>query len=628
MPRQNPNQLANQPQKILEFRSFDGTGNNISNPTLNSTGETLTRIAPANFVDGIKTMQSNLPNARTISNLVIAGEAEIPNAEGLSGMMYAWGQFIDHDLDLMRTDGVNKINIAIPSGDPVLTGSFIPMSRTVIDPLTGIADIPAAAINNISGWLDGSQVYGSDSATATSLRNADGYMLTSTGNNLPIINGKFIAGDIRVGENPDLTALQTLFIREHNRQVDLLKIAHLTWSGDQLYNQARAIVSAEIAHITYSEFLPNLLGNRSIARYQGYDPNVDPTISEEFAGAAFRFGHSIVSANLQRIDEFGNPVGINLSLKDAFNLAPSTFISNGGADAFLRKLAGDLSNSMDVHIVDDLRNFLDIPGVASMDLAAINIQRGRDLGLGSLNQTRAALGLTPYTSFTQISSDPAVAAALEAAYGNIDNIDLWIGGLAEDHVNKGMVGETFQLIIADQFEALRDGDRLWYENQGFDRNTLNQINNTSLSDLIKLNTDTKYIQAEVFEYSERRVSTSAPENPLAPQLIIGVDGIDNLIGGDANDILVAGLGNQKLKGGAGRDKFVLIQPGIQAQILDFSPGIDQLVFEQASNRNQLNRGISITRQGANTLLNFGGSDVTLIGILPHQIRPGDFGNMI
>ena len=283
---------------------------------------------------------------------------------------------------------------------------------------------------------------------------------------------------------------------------------------------------------------------------------------------------------------------------------------------------------MDVHIVDDLRNFLDIPGVASMDLAAINIQRGRDLGLGSLNQTRVALGLAAYTSFTQISSDPEVATSLQAAYGDINQVDLWIGGLAEDHVNGGMVGQTFNVIISNQFQALRDGDRLWYENQGFDRNTLNQINNTSLSDLIKLNTDTKYIQADVFEYSERRVGTSAPENPLAPQLIIGVDGIDNLIGGDANDILVAGLGNQKLKGGAGRDKFVLSQPGIQAQILDFSPGIDQLVFEQASNRNQLNRGISITRQGANTLLNFGGSDVTLIGILPNQIRPGDFGNMI
>lgn len=213
-------------------------------------------------------------------------------------MMYTWGQFIDHDLDPMRTDGVNKINIAIPSGDPILTGSFIPTSRTVIDPLTDIADIPAAAINNISGWLDGSQVYGSDSATATNLRNADGYMLTSAGNSLPILNGKFITGDIRVAENPDLTALQTLFIREHNRQVDLLKIAHPAWSGDQLQNQGSAIVSAEIAHITYSKFLPNLLGNRSIARYQGYDPNVDPTISEKFAGAAFRFGHSIVSTNL------------------------------------------------------------------------------------------------------------------------------------------------------------------------------------------------------------------------------------------------------------------------------------------------------------------------------------------
>jgi hypothetical protein len=601
----------------LEFRSIDGSGNNLTDLSQNSSGDSFSRIGVANFGDSQRSLASNLPNARTVSNIVVAAtteEAETPNDRGLSGMMYAWGQFIDHDINLMKSDGTNGISIQIPNGDPNLSGN-ISLTRTTVDPLTGLA------INNVTGWIDGSMVYGSDAVTAASLRNADGYMLTSVDNNLPIANGAFLAGDIRAQENPDLTALQTLFVREHNRQVDLLKAAHPDWSGDQLYNQARAIVGAEIAHITYSEFLPSLLGRGAISRYEGYDPTVNTSMNEEFAGAAFRFGHSIVSANLQRLAEDGSAVGPDLSLKDAFFQSPTDFAANGGAAGFLRKLASDVSNELDVHIVDDLRNFLNVPG-ASMDLAAINIQRGRDLGLGSLNQTRVALGLKAYTSFTEISSDPAIAASLQEAYGSVDKLDLWIGGLAENHGRGAMVGETFQVIIANQFEALRDGDRLWYENQGFDRRTLNQINDTQLSDLILLNTDVEHIQNDVFRYVDRHGSDSVVD-PSVRQLLVGKDGADILLGGDRNDILVAGLGNQQLTGGGGRDQFVLSQAGIQATITDFTPGEDRLVFEQALNRDQLTQGLSITPQGGDLLLSFQGTNLTLVGLSASQLHPGD-----
>jgi len=608
---------APRPPATLEFRSIDGSGNNLSDLSQNSTGDSFSRIGPANFSDGQRSLVTNLPNARTISNLVVAAtteEAETPNDRGLSGMMYAWGQFIDHDINLIKSDGINKISIQIPNGDPSISGS-ISLTRTKVDPLTGLA------INNVTGWIDGSMVYGSDAVTAASLRNAEGYMLTSAGNNLPIANGAFLAGDIRAQENPDLTALQTLFVREHNRQVDLLKAAHPEWSGDQLYNQARAIVGAEIAHITYGEFLPSLLGRGAISRYEGYDPTVNTSMNEEFAGAAFRFGHSIVSANLQRLAENGSAVGPDLSLKDAFFQTTSDFAANGGASGFLRKLASDLSNELDVFIVDDLRNFLNVPG-ASMDLAAINIQRGRDLGLGSLNQTRVALGLKAYTSFAEITSDASIAASLQAAYGSVDNLDLWIGGLAENHGQGAMVGETFQIIIANQFEALRDGDRLWYENQGFDRRTLDQINDTKLSDLILLNTDVKHIQDDVFRYVDRHGSDSVVD-PSVRQLLIGKDGSDILVGGNENDILVAGLGNQQLTGGGGRDQFVLSQGGIQARVTDFTPGQDRLVFEQALTRDQLTQGLSISGQGANLLVSFQGANVTLVGVGANQLRPDD-----
>jgi hypothetical protein len=626
-PGQGPIPRGAGPENQLILRSIDGSGNNLLHTDMNAVGTDFIRIGTAHFADGISAMRTDLPNARTISNVVVAGSGDVANKEGLSGMMYAWGQFADHDLDLSLSDGKTSISINIPGGDADLSASMIPMTRAQIDPLTGVAGKPATAVNTVSGWLDASQIYGSSAAVAASLRTADGHLLTSADNNLPVVDGKYLAGDIRVQENPDLTSLQTLFLREHNYQVDQLSKAHPNWSAEQLYQQAKAIVTAEMGNITYSEFLPHLLGKGAIAPYHGYNPNVNATISEEFAGAAFRFGHSIVSANLQKMGEFGQDVGEDLSLKDAFFQSPTDFAADGGAAGHLRHLAGDLSNALDVHIIDDLRNFLDVPPVA-MDLAAINIQRGRDLGLGTLNETRAALNLKTYTDFSEITSDAATALALKQAYGSVDRIDLWVGGLAEDHMNGAMLGQTFGVIVAQQFANLRDGDRYWFENQGFDRATLNQIKQTTLSDLILRNTDTVNMQDDAFVYYERHTGLAggiAAENPDAPQLIIGSDGIDTLIGGIANDILVAGSqGLQTLTGGRGADLFIFEKANTSALITDFRVGQDQIEIQSANRLGFNDLHIMRSPNGNGTMIEFAGNQVTLTGINLNDLRPGDF----
>ena len=140
----------------------------------------------------------------------------------------------------------------------------------------------------------------------------------------------------------------------------------------------------------------------------------------------------------------------------------------------------------------------------AQDLAAINIQRGRDLGLGRLNETREAIGLDPYTDFDQITDDTATVAALRKAFKDVDAVDLWTGGLAEKLVSGAFVGETFQKIIAHQFDVLRSGDRLWFENQGLDAETLAEIKSTKLCEIIERNTLTEHIQDDVFTFSERR----------------------------------------------------------------------------------------------------------------------------
>jgi peroxidase len=267
----------------------------------------MVRVGEAHFNPDGSPIETVEP--RVVSNNVVGeGDAAVPNAEGLSGMMYAWGQFIDHDLDLVASDGVNHIDITIPANDTVFPpGSTIPLTRSIVDE-------NGFSINQITGWLDGSMVYGSTQAVADSLRGPGGHLKTSAGNNLPINpDGTMLAGDVRAQENPSLTALQTLFVREHNYQVDNLHKEHPNWDAEHLYQQARAIVSGEIASITYNEFLPHLLGLGFLSAYHGYDPTVDPTISEEFAGAAYRWGHSTVSDETERVDNNGVPLDPSLN---------------------------------------------------------------------------------------------------------------------------------------------------------------------------------------------------------------------------------------------------------------------------------------------------------------------------
>jgi Animal haem peroxidase len=585
----------------MVYRTIDGTNNNHN---FNATATDMDRIGTAHFnADGslIETV-----NPRTVSNNIVGeGDANVPNPDGFSAFMYSWGQFLDHDLDLVNSDGKTHIDIPIPNGDPNFPdGSTIPLTRSITDGVNG------PSINQITGWLDGSMVYGSTQAVADSLRLADGHMKTSAGNNLPIdpVSGLPLAGDGRAAENPGLTALQTLFVREHNYQVDQLKLQHPNWDGDHLYQQARAVVGAEIANITYQEFLPKLLGSNAPDSYHGFDPNVDPRITEEFAGAAYRFGHSIVSDDTVRIDNDGNLTGPQIELKDAFFLPADQFNSLGGADGFLRHLASDPAQTMDARIVEGLRNFLaDSPD--GMDLAAINIQRGHDLGLGTLNETRAALHLTPYQSFEQLTNDPGTLAGLKETFSSIDRVDLWTGGLAEKHVPGAMLGQTFGTIIGDQFEALRDGDRFYFE-KALDAKTVAMVQHTSLSDIIERDTDTGVMQADAFITTERHTSSVAAENPDAPQLIIG--DTEKIKGGTADDTIV--VNNAKnVFGGGGHDTFVFeAGQSSKTTVQDFHHG-DTIEIDGAPKGLNFH-DVHVESKGDNTIVDVGEIHIKLVGV--------------
>ncbi|MDA2921123.1 peroxidase family protein [Desulfobacterota bacterium AH_259_B03_O07] len=505
-------------------RSIDGIGNNLEDPEMGAAFTQLLRLVESDYADGISELAGqDRPDTRTVSNAVNAQEESIPNTLRASDYFWQWGQFLDHDIDLTGgAEPPEPANILVPSGDPFFdpegTGTqVIEFNRSIYDSSTG-TDInnPREQLNEITGWIDASNVYGSDDERAFALRTNDGTgrLKTSEGNLLPFnIDGfpnaggpsdtLFLAGDVRANEQVALTALHTLFVREHNRLAEVFASEHPDWDGDQIYEKARQIIGAQMQVITYMEFLPALLGQGVISPYLGYDPTVNARIFNLFSTAAFRFGHSALSPTLLRLDSEGNEVPDgSLSLRDAF-FSPQRITDEGGIDPILRGLASQLCQSIDPYIVDDVRNFLfGDPGSGGFDLASLNIQRGRDHGQPSYNDVREALGLNRAESFVDISLDPDIQERLASVYDSVDDIDLWVGGLSEDPLPNSHVGELFHTIIKKQFEALRDGDRFWYE-LTLSRRELREVENTKLSDIIRRNTDIgEEILDDVFHVSD------------------------------------------------------------------------------------------------------------------------------
>ncbi len=410
---------------------------------------------------------------------------------------------------------------------------------------------PRQQTTEVSTFVDGSMIYGSDATRANALRSFKGGALkTSAGNLMPLntaglenandsrifpADQLFLGGDIRANENLELTAIQTLFVREHNTLAAALAVRNPQLTDEQLYQQARALVIAEVQVITYREFLPAMLGPNPLRPYSGYKPDVNPGLATEFSTAAFRIGHTLINDDVEFLDNDADEIREGLPLAFAFfNPGP---IKEVGPDSVLKYLATDNAQEVDTQLVTGLRDFLfGPPGAGGLDLASLNIQRGRDHGLADYNTIRSAYGLPRVSQFSQITRNAALQAKLLALYGNLSDIDLWVAGLAEDHVPGSSVGPTFQRIIAQQFERTRDGDSQWYERVFFGRQ-LAALQATRLSDIIRRNTTITKLQDNVFFYNPETTLAGltaktgslpmdlvqGPRSPMPPASLDGTD---------------------------------------------------------------------------------------------------------
>ena len=520
-----------------DFRPIDAAGNNLSNPEWGAAEGPIADLLPTGFEDGISLpARSQQMNPRRISNRLFEQLTSEVGHLGLSDFTWAFGQFIDHDISLVHshpqsawiTEGAP---IVIPDDDPYMSpGKVIPLMRSKEITGTGVdKGNPRKYSNDITAFIDGSAIYGSNIERARWLRQFEGGRLkTSLGNRLPwnTIDGEFnspvdpsapvmedaigegrklfVAGDVRANENPLLLSLHMLFVREHNRLCyqyleDNPELDPRDPTVDEfVYQRSRKIVGAILQYIVYDEWLPSL--GVDPGPYEGYDPQTDPSISNVFSAAAYRWGHTAISSVIQRIELDGSASDHgHIDLEDAFfNPLESLRMP---LELYLKGMGMQEQQGIDCKMVGAIRNFLfkDNPVIGGLDLAAINIQRGRERGLTDYNTIRESYGLDRKEAFIEICIDETLAGILEEVYGTVDNIDPWVGMLAEDHLPGSLFGELVQTIMIEQFDALRTGDRYFYLNDPwFSEADIEVIENSTLTEVIKRNTEIECMQPNVF----------------------------------------------------------------------------------------------------------------------------------
>ncbi len=630
-----------------EYRTIDGSGNNLSNPEYGQAQTQFIRMVESDYADGLNIPAGDTrPSARVVSNLVSEQNTEFPNTMMASDMFWLWGQFIDHDIDLTGEGVDEAFPIIVPEGDPdfdpAFTGTMsIMFTRSGFDETTGI-DTPREQENHITAFIDASMIYGSDEERAAFLRDEGGKLKLSTGDLLPLNTAGlanaggpsdtlFIAGDVRANENVALTSLHTLFVREHNRLVDEFQAKYPAYNDEQLYQEAKRLVEAEIQSITYKEYLPLLLGVDAIPDYTQYDNTINAQIANLFTTAAYRLGHTLLSDEIERLNEDGSVADSHLSLQNAFFRPDILMAEPEQIDNIFRGMSQGLAETVDTFIVEDVRSFLfGPPGAGGLDLVSLNIQRGRDHGLPDYNTVREAYGLLKVTDFSDITSDVTLQANLTTLYDSVDDIDLFIGGLAEDPLDGSMLGALFQAIILDQFIRLRDGDRFWYEER-LSQSDVNDIDALKLSDIIERNTDIDVIQDNPFLSYQRLGGDDANNNLIGSNgmdLLIGFAGEDSLFGLDGNDELFGLEDDDILTGGAGNDRFVHRPGDGMDTVTDFNPHAD-LDTEQDSidltAHDAKIEDIQLTQMGADTIVSVHGIQaMTLSNILVEQLSSQDF----
>jgi hypothetical protein len=460
------------PTVSTTIRTLSGAGNNATHPDWGKANTQYLRIAAPNYADGVAQMPTG-PPTRYVSNRVFNDVGQNLFSENdITQWGWAWGQFLDHDFGLRDETPAERASIAFNPDDPLedFANDFgaIGFSRTPAAPGTGLTT-PRQQINTISSYIDASNVYGVADSRLDWLRagpvdgnpanNEPRLLLTSDGY-LPRVDARgapesappvdlmgglvatptraVVAGDVRANENIALTAMHTLFAREHNRIVGQLP-AFLP--AEVKFQIARRVVGAEEQFITYEQFLP-ALGVR-LSPYHDYSPSTDSGLSNEFAVVGYR-AHSMIHGTFEptvpagmysdgqleafeaegiEVEEHDGQVTLEIPLTVAFG--NPDLLQAVGVGPVLQSLGAERQYKNDEQIDNSLRSVLfqvPKPGIPDptvcgqpvinpgcftgvQDLGAIDVERARDHGIPRYNALRRAYGLEPKRSFVDITGE-------------------------------------------------------------------------------------------------------------------------------------------------------------------------------------------------------------------------------
>jgi len=531
------------------YREKDGSCNNLDNSDWGKADTTFVRFIGATYGDGVGTPRlsstgKQLPSPRLVSTRVHSNNFDGVMPDGRSNnLKVVFGQFLAHDLTFtqephQRLDccsGSERRNpecfpIEIPNDDEYFSRygqTCMNFIRTPASLRTGCKLGPREQSNAITSVIDANTVYSNEINDNRRLRSLVGGkmrtfpafrdlglkdLLPLNTENPDLICRRprddlfcFLAGEDRANEQVLLAVVHLLFVREHNRLTDELSKINPHWNDETLYQEARRIVAAINQHITITEFLPLTLGTNGLKKYgldtkssgyfHGYNKEVNPGMTSGFISAAGRIGHSQLPSNIERRNKEGHVIG-RQELSTVL-LQPFDLLQGGRVDEYIRGMLNQSSELTDNQVTKEVTNRLfESPGMMpGLDLAALNIQRGRDHGLPSYNSWRKWCGLKPINNWRDLDGIARKTAAEEypKLYESPEDIDLWSGGLSEIHERGVSVGPTFACIIGRQFYNLRVGDRFWYENPGwpssFTMKQLQEIRKTSLARVICDNSD-------------------------------------------------------------------------------------------------------------------------------------------
>ncbi|XP_046374738.2 peroxidasin-like [Haliotis rufescens] len=520
----------------LKYRPIDGVCNNVDNPIWGAPLQAMRRFLPAMYDDNNGSPRlygggkNPLPSARKVSTECFPFDSMDTEDRPFSQMVMQWGQFLDHDISGtpmtgetgcchgLAANGVHPDSssegpcfpIPIPPGDRHFR-NCMEFSRSIpVDESS--EDCHREQMNSLTAYLDSSHVYGGSDEETAMLRTHTGGLMRTTGNGdfLPHTNQTtcvkrnghscYDAGDVRVNVFPGLTAMHTLWVKEHNRIATKLAKFN-SWDDEKLFQVARKIVIGSMQHITYNNWLKKVLGDNvyqlfDLAKTYQYNASLNPGVFNSFATAAFRFGHSQIAGHY-RVKK--NPMLDIAKMYMDTSYVTESFenVMYGIIDGVSQKVDEAFSTGVTDHLFENTSN----PGV-SLDLVALNIQRGRDHGL------------PPYMDFVYqwskvpgmknlLAEDVNVPKCAVGLYESLSQVDLFLGGMNEKHLTGAMVGPTFAYIIATQFHNLRYGDRFWYEgldpDHGFTQAQIDEISKVTLAKVICQNSKINKIQPDVFK---------------------------------------------------------------------------------------------------------------------------------